>query len=111
MNCCINCFESNYLKSIIIKNNIQGNCDYCKSENINIYEASELNIFFKNIIGLYEEDAHNGKSIEERIVSDFPKKAFTETLISSGNIKSLLQEIMKDDLGEYNNILNDPVSL
>lgn len=111
MNCCINCFESNYLKSIIIKNNIQGNCDYCKSENINIYETSELNIFFKNIIGLYEEDAHNGKSIEERIVSDFPKKAFTETLISSGNIKSLLQEIMKDDLGEYNNILNNPVSL
>ena len=111
MNCCINCFESNYLKSIIIKNNIQGNCDYCKSENINIYETSELNIFFKNIIGLYEEDTHNGKSIEERIVFDFPKKAFTETLISSGNIKSLLQEIMKDDLGEYNNILNNPVSL
>jgi hypothetical protein len=111
MNCCINCFESNYLKSIIIKNNIQGNCNYCKSENINIYEASELNIFFKNIIGLYEEDTHNGKSIEERIVFDFPKKAFTETLISSGNIKSLLQEIMKDDLGEYNNILNNPVSL
>ena len=107
MNCCINCFESNYLKSIIIKNNIQGNCNYCKSENINIYEASELNIFFKNIIGLYEEDTHNGKSIEERIVFDFPKKAFTETLISSGNI----QEIMKDDLGEYNNILNNPVSL
>ncbi len=112
MNCCINCFESSYLKSIIVNSNsIQGDCDYCKSQNVDIYKASELNLFFRNIIDLYKEDTHNGKSIEKQIISDFPKKTFTETLISSGNIKSLLQEIMKDDLGEYNNILNNPVSL
>lgn len=112
MNCCINCFESSYLKSIIVNSNsIKGDCDYCKSQNVDIYKASELNLFFRNIIDLYKEDTHNGKSIEKQIISDFPKKTFTETLISSGNIKSLLQEIMKDDLGEYNNILNNPVSL
>ena len=110
MNCCINCFESSYLESIIIKNNIRGNCDYCKSENVNIYKASELNTFFKNIIDLYQ-NTENGKPIEEQIVYDFPKKAFTKILISSGNIKALLQEIMKDDIDEYNEILNNRVSL
>ena len=49
MNCCINCFVSNYLKQIIVGGEI-GNCDYCNSKDINVYNPSELSKFFVKLI-------------------------------------------------------------
>lgn len=111
MNCCTNCFESNYINAVIFNNKKRGNCDYCHSENVSIYEASELNRFFAGIIDLYEEDTEDGKLLETQIISDFHKKVFTQKLIDTSNIKTLIAEIIKDDIADYQGILDNPVRL
>lgn len=111
MNCCTSCFESQYINSIILNNNTIGNCDYCKSQNVNIYEASELSLFFKGIIDLYDVDTENGKPLEIQIISDFHKKVFTQKLIEAKNAKQLISDIIYDEIADYDNILNNPVQL
>lgn len=112
MNCCINCFESQYINSIILTNKKIGNCDFCKSQNISIYEASELNRNFAGILDLFVLDAENGKPLEIQITSDyFHKKVFTQTLIETNNVKQLISEIIKDDIVDYQILLENPVSL
>lgn len=111
MNCCTNCFESNYLNAVIFNNKTQGNCDYCQSQNVHIYEASELNRFFVGIIDLYEVDKENGKPLENQILFDFHKKVFTQKLIDTNNVKQIITEIIKDDIADYQEILDNPVRL
>lgn len=111
MNCCTNCFESQYINSIILNNKTIGNCDYCKSQDVSIYEASELSPFFKGIIDLYDVDIENGKSLEVQIVSDFHKKVFTQKLIETNNAKQLISDVIKDDIADYQSILDNPVQL
>lgn len=111
MNCCINCFESQYIVSIISNNKTIGNCDYCNSQNVSIYESSQLSLYFKGIIDLYEVDAENGKPLEAQIISDFHKKVFTQKLIETNNVKQLISQIIKDDIAEYQSILDNPVRL
>ena len=110
MNCCIHCFESDYLNKIIVGNKTMGNCDYCKSKDVNIYDSSELSVFFKGILDLYEINVA-GKPIEEQIIDDFPKKVFSVLLIKSKNIKSLLADIIQDDFSEYESIFTNTVKL
>jgi len=104
-------FESTYIKAIIISGNkTLGDCDFCNSENVNIYEASELNPFFAGIIDLYEID-HDGKPLETQIVADFHKKMFTQTLIDTNNVKQLISEAVKDNIADFQSVLYNPVRL
>lgn len=111
MNCCTNCFESNYINDVILRNKTNGNCDYCKSENVSIYDSSELSIFFIGIIDLYEVNNEEGKSLEEQIVFDFNNKVFTQKLVEANNVKQLITDIIRDDIKDYQDILNNPVRL
>lgn len=111
MNCCTNCFESSYINAIILGNKTMGNCDYCRSENVYIYDASELNPFFVGIIDLYEVDTAYGKPLEEQVIADFHKKVFTQKLIDKNNIKQLILEIIKDDISYFQSLLDNPVKL
>lgn len=111
MNCCTNCFESHYINSIILNNKTIGNCDYCKSQNVSVYGASQLSPFFKGIIDLYDIDTENGKPLEIQIVADFHKKVFTQKLIDTSNAKQLISDIIKDDIADYQSILDNPVQL
>lgn len=111
MNCCINCFESHYLNSVILNNKVTGDCDYCKSKNIPIYEASQLNLFLKGIIDLYEVSIGEGKLIDEQIALDFPQKVFSQKLIEANNVKRIISDILEDDLDDYQDLLSQPVEL
>lgn len=111
MNCCTNCFESHYINSIILNNKEVGTCDYCKSQDVSTYEASELSPFFKGIIDLYDVDNNTGNALEVQIVEDFPKKVFTPKLIEANNVKQLICDIIEDDIVDYQNILENPVKL
>jgi hypothetical protein len=88
-----------------------GNCDYCKSQNVNIYEPSQLSPFLKGIIDLYKVDTKGGKPLEAQIDSNFHKKVFTQKIISTNNVKQLIHDIIEDDIEDYKNILENPVSL
>lgn len=111
MNCCINCFESNYIKSIILGNRKLGSCDFCGSKNINIYEASELCLFFSGIIEMYEVDNENGKPLDLQIIDDFPDKVFSSLIIDKKAVGSLISEIISDDIETYDSLLKKPVRL
>lgn len=111
MNCCTNCFESNYINDVILRNKTIGNCNYCNSEKVYIYDPSELNIFFKGIIDLYEVENEEGKPLEDQIVFDFVNKVFTQKLIEANNVKRLIVDIVRDDIGDYQDILDNGVQL
>ncbi len=111
MNCCTNCFESNYINDVIFRNKTTGKCDYCNSENASIYDASELSIFFKGILDLYEVNTDDGKPVEEQIIVDFSQKVFTQKLIDADCVKQLITDIIQDDLADYQNVLDNPVRL
>lgn len=111
MNCCIKCFESAYLKSIIATSNHIGTCDYCKSEQEKLYNPSELILFFKNILNLYEVNTENGTPLEKQLLLDFPNKIFSNKLIVSGNVKQLISDIIEDEISSYRDILNSLVQL
>ncbi|MCT3763305.1 RES family NAD+ phosphorylase [Chryseobacterium sp. PTM-20240506] len=111
MNCCIGCFESHYLKQIILTNNTKGDCDFCDSKQVNVYNAEELNIFFKGLLDLYEVDEIEGDSIENQIQKDFPGKVFTQTLITRNNTKTLLINMMSEESSDYADVLSKPVIL
>jgi hypothetical protein len=100
---------SNYLKQIIVGGEI-GNCDYCNSKDINVYNPSELSKFFVVLIDLYEED-DEGKDIAEQLIDDFPNKIFTERVISKNSAKKLLMDILEDDFDNYKGVLEAPVKL
>lgn len=111
MNCCPNCFESQYINATILSNRIKGDCDFCESQNVSIYQPSELSLFFKGIIDLYEVDKKNGKPLEVQIANNFNKKVFTQKLFETNNVKKLITEIIRDDIFDYQDLLDNPVRL
>lgn len=40
MNCCIDCFCDSHIRSIIAKQGVTGNCDFCSSKNIAVYDVT-----------------------------------------------------------------------
>lgn len=88
-----------------------GECDYCKSTNVYIYDASELSIFFKGILDLYEATTVGGEYIECQITNDFSGKVFSAVLTDPKRIKQLIVDIIHDDIEDYKEVLESPVRL
>jgi hypothetical protein len=93
MFCCAECFSSSYLKGIINSSGSVGDCNYCDSKGVSVYEPRQLALFFQNIFDLYK-GSRTGKTIEIQIESDFQGKIFSPKVT---NRKALLQEIIADD--------------
>lgn len=110
MNCCTDCFQSKYLNALIYSNYLIGDCDFCNSKGVYLYNSSELNLFFKSIFDLYEVN-HGGNTLTEQIMIDFKGKVFSEKLYNSGNTQNLISEIIKDDFIRYKDILENKVKL
>ena len=109
MNCCSECFSSNYLKDIINRNKKIGTCDFCSSEQVSIYYPEELSLIFQNILDLYSINSESNNSIENQIEFDFRNKIFSEKI--AGNTRQLLQEIIKDDYSSYELLFDNNVVL
>ncbi|PHQ88618.1 MAG: hypothetical protein COB42_08440 [Sulfurimonas sp.] len=72
MNCCSNCFNDTFLKTVIIQKSVGlGNCDFCQMQNINIISPEELNDDFQPLLDLYETTDENGKSIAQLLKNDW----------------------------------------
>jgi hypothetical protein len=109
MFCCSECFSSSYLKDIINSNQTIGNCDFCGSEKVAIYNPRELTLFFQNILDLYKIDSKLGSSIEIQIENDFRGKIFSSKIDT--NRKKLLNEIIADDFVKYSRLFKGKVVL
>jgi len=109
MNCCTECFSSNYLKDIINRNNTIGDCDFCGSKKVSIYNPAELSLIFQNILDLYSVNLDSFNSLETQIELDFQNKIFSEKI--GLNTKLLLQNIVKDDYNTYQSLFENNVIL
>ena len=105
MNCCVKCFNSEYLISIINADDRNGNCDFCKTSDVSIYSARELVDFFRNIISLYEVDEQSELDIAQCIKKDFN---LTSNLVD--NSKELLEAVFADEIEEFKELFNANVS-
>lgn len=106
MNCCTSCFTSSYLTNIIQSNKEKGNCDFCGTENTNVYLAKELLPFFRNIFNLYKVDESSKLSLWDSINKDFE-------IIDSKclkNSESLFKAIAQSEYEEFSNIFKNNVS-
>jgi len=109
MKCCSECFSSNYIKNIIESNNKKGNCDFCGSKNVSIYNPEELGLIFQNILDLYVIDSDKGDSLINQINLDFEGKIFSKKV--SKQSSDLLKEIIKYDIESYKNLFDNNVIL
>jgi len=109
MRCCSECFTSTYLKDVINSNNILGNCDFCNSQNVSVYNPEELTLFFQNILDLYLPSKNIGSSIEEQIEKDFKGKIFSPKITNKR--KDLLAKIIANDFSQYKKLFKGKILL
>lgn len=106
MNCCTSCFTSSYLTNIIQSNKEKGDCDFCGTDNTNVYLAKELLPFFRNIFNLYKADETSKLSLWDSINKDFE-------IIESNclkNSESLFKSIVQSEYAEYSSLFENNVS-
>lgn len=109
MYCCSECFSSSYLKNIVNSTVSVGNCDFCKTTDVSIYEPRELALIFQKIFDLYRVVEEVGSTIEKQMINDFNGKIFSQKV--EKNVKKLLKEIIADDYKEYKKFFSKNVVL
>ncbi|OCK43029.1 hypothetical protein BA195_09050 [Tenacibaculum soleae] len=105
MNCCVNCFTSDYIISIINADDRVGNCNFCKSTNVSIYTARELINFFRNFLSLYTVDANSNQDIAQSLKKDFN---LTTDIVEDS--KELFKAIFIDEMEDITELFNSNVS-
>ncbi len=108
MNCCVECFSSPYLKDIINRNNLKGNCEFCLSNDYFIYDSKELSLIFQNILDLYTINEGIGKEIQFQIEENFPNKIFSNKLTHETR-KILLISIIENEIEAYIHLFENKV--
>jgi len=58
-NCCTNCFSVSEIKKLIESEGTIGNCDYCNSTDVRIFDVRYVGNFIKEGVERYYEDAAN----------------------------------------------------
>lgn len=109
MNCCSECFSSDYSKEIIEHNPIKGDCDYCDSKNVSIKNPNSFSPIFQTILDLFTVDETNGNPIEIEFEKYFQDKIFSNKVQTK--VKSLLQAIIEHDYESYKNLFENNVIL
>lgn len=108
MNCCSECFSNNYLKNIINSNSAKGNCNYCDSMDVSVYNPVELSLFFQPILDLFSVN-QEGNLIDVELERHFQNKIFSDKL--QNKIKLLLEAIISDETETYKLLFENKVVL
>jgi len=109
MNCCSECFSNSYLKNIINSNSAKGDCNYCDSKNVSIYNPVELSLFFQPILDLFSVNEEIGNLIEVELENHFQDKIFSEKLLN--RTKPLLEALIADEIESYKILFESKVIL
>lgn len=119
MNCCINCFSDQGLKSRIeAQSHQRGNCDFCESKNINTISCQELSGLFEQLFELYENAPNAAKSLKinkpfllhEHLKTFWPK-LFNEQLLKSREVKLLVNQIGREGPAYNKALFEEPIEL
>jgi hypothetical protein len=76
MNCCVNCFEDNSIRSTIESLNQIGDCDFCGSESLKVYpigEKGDIEQQIDSVLDLYEltPDTPGNSNLEVCLLTDW----------------------------------------
>jgi hypothetical protein len=102
--CCTNCFSTSEIKEFIDSDGILGECDYCKSININICNVHDVGKFLMEGVERYYEDAAN------QVGYDSAEGGY---LLPTTDIQDILnweEEIFSEALDDPYPLLDDLVS-
>lgn len=109
MLCCSECFTSSYLKGIINSDPKIGDCDFCNSKSVPVYNPRKLGLIFQNILDLYIVNEQLGKMLDAQIENDFKGKIFSSGI--NENRMLFLREMISDDYEQYRDIYERKVIL
>lgn len=106
MHCCEKCLNSEYLVSIIRKNNQIGNCHFCDAHNVFVCATISLAPFIRNILTLYSKDNYAEMSVSQSIRNDF--NIFSPSV---KNPKSLLESILSEERNDFDDLFKGNVAI
>lgn len=91
--CCPECFGDNGLRENIIPslNPSKGKCSFCESEDVDLIDPRELNVYFEMLINVYEI-AENGKTLVELLKDDWG--LFSHKIMDNAHARELLGEVL-----------------
>ncbi len=108
MNCCPTCFTSPYLRNIIDRTEVRGDCDFCENRDTRLIDSRELSINFRSILDIYIPSGR-GIPLIQRLDEDFPGKIFSSQ--EPVQIQRYLESILEVDLDLYREHLEGRVIL
>lgn len=117
MKCCVNCFNDNELKSIIYQFGEIGDCDFCNSHNVSVYDIDK-----DDIIGNYMLDILEIYTIKDYLPHTFPKEKLSSLYNILKNkwhifnsdktdIHALIKELCKNKYAKIDDIFAQPVGI
>ncbi len=107
MNCCTNCFLDIELIGFINSNsNSNGKCDFCKTEDVALVNAQELQELFLTLLDIYIIDKE-GEDIVTALQKDWNIFKINEV----SKIETLLSNIIIDLGEEYDKLIKSKVSI
>lgn len=75
MKCCIECFKDAHLRDTIAKNGTNGDCDFCSSKNVAVFDISSSTLLSDKIVSLVQayivSTAENAKPLKEALKNDW----------------------------------------
>ena len=71
MKCCGSCFSDRFLEGVIERlGDDEGNCEFCKTQNVRLMNASDLADYFELVCGIYEEH-EDGEQLIHWLIQDW----------------------------------------
>lgn len=106
--CCVNCFKDSHIRETIIKNGLIGDCDFCSSKGVYVYDISEtsnlIHDMVSSLVQIYcVSDNNSAKLLKESLRDDWD--IFTG---GSEAIQALVKELCYNDI-ENNEIFSHKV--
>lgn len=102
--CCTNCFSESVIRNFIESKDTLGDCDYCKSKNIHIYDAQDVGEFIMEGVERHYEDAAN------QVAYESSEGGYQLSTFDILEILIWKEEIFGELLDDPNPLLDDLVS-
>jgi hypothetical protein len=109
MNCCRNCFSSEYLINVYFNECGIGNCDFCGSTDVRVILPRTFSELFDALLSYYQVDQENGSFIENQIRIDFPNQILSDN--RGLRVRELLQEILGERYRQHQELFGNRIIL
>lgn len=119
MNCCLNCFNDQGLKSrILALSTVTGDCDFCGSVGVALVNCNSLSPIFEPLFSLYINHPTAEKSLQQHKavllhehLMEFWAKLFNTQILTDKLIKQLINQIGRGSASFTEALFEQPVEI